>query len=320
MSNFVDDMTDLDFPKFELNPFSGDPSRAVSAENWNKACQAMLDLRAAVIDGGGGGVLDFLQKFGLGPLLAAPDLGPGSFDHYNPWTAAGSTTGSSSCVVINSSALGATILGLVSTGRRGDLLFIEVGGDGHGFLTFAHMASSLGVDNIYCPDGADVQIPKGGTALLQCLNDTDHGWRFLAASTGNRNNTGKAADFTLGSSTNNWNPWATGPARGRRWRVTVPTAGATLTGIAGSPDGILFYNDGEIITVQNMGDGLNTATATLSLKNFSDSSSNGNKIITPGFVGVDNPTIVVPLYGVIQLMRDNQFDSNTGAWFLLGKW
>ncbi|HEY6179066.1 MAG TPA: sialate O-acetylesterase, partial [Kofleriaceae bacterium] len=45
--SFIDDPT-LPFPKFDLNPFAGDPSKAISAGDWNTVCQSLLDLRDAV--------------------------------------------------------------------------------------------------------------------------------------------------------------------------------------------------------------------------------------------------------------------------------
>lgn len=36
------------FPKFDLNPFAGDPSKAISAADWNSVCQELVDLRSAI--------------------------------------------------------------------------------------------------------------------------------------------------------------------------------------------------------------------------------------------------------------------------------
>lgn len=267
--------------------------------------------------GTGAGTSDgVFQKLNLAPLLVAPDLGPGSFDDYDPWTLAGGTPGSNDVIVINTSALGATILGLVSTGRRGDILLIEVGGDGHGFLTIAHMSSATSQHKIYCPDGANVQVPHGGTVVLQCLNDTDHGWRFVAAGTGTRWNAGFPMDVTLPALTNNWNPWASSPARARRIRITVPSTGATITGIVASPDTLLNFNPGEIILLENYGDGANTSTATLTIKHYDSGSPTGSRVLTPGLLDV-----VVPIYGMQPVMFDlNSFDGND--WLILGsgKW
>lgn len=294
------------------------PAGSILAAGWNAPLKMNPATVAAVLSPflpggvGAGGTDAALRTFNLSPLLVAPDAGPGSVDDYDPWTLAGTTPGANSMVVINSSANGFTILGLVSTGRRGDILIIEVGGDGHGFLTLGHMASATGQHKIYCPDGCDVQIPKGGTVVLQCLNDTDHGWRLVALGTGTRNNGGPPLSVTLPSgNTNNWNP--TGAGRARRWRITTNVAGSVLTGIAASPDGLINYNPGEIITLENFGDGANTLASTLTLKAYNSGSSTGNRFLTPGLVDV-----VIPIYGTVQIMLDvNSFDGFD--WLVLAK-
>lgn len=48
MSNFVTDNTTLSFPKVDLNPVgTGDPTKFLSAAEWNAICQAAYDLRGA---------------------------------------------------------------------------------------------------------------------------------------------------------------------------------------------------------------------------------------------------------------------------------
>ena len=50
MSNFVDDNLTLPYPKTDLTPLgSGDPNKYVTASDWNRVCQAEIDLRTAVI-------------------------------------------------------------------------------------------------------------------------------------------------------------------------------------------------------------------------------------------------------------------------------
>lgn len=51
MPNFVDDLLELPFPKFDDRPLgSADPDTHVVAEEWGEVCQAALDLREKVID------------------------------------------------------------------------------------------------------------------------------------------------------------------------------------------------------------------------------------------------------------------------------
>lgn len=53
MSNFLYDNTDLDFPKTDLEPLpeGADPTEYCMAANWNKAMQALLDVRGAILSG-----------------------------------------------------------------------------------------------------------------------------------------------------------------------------------------------------------------------------------------------------------------------------
>ncbi|HEX6022562.1 MAG TPA: hypothetical protein VFZ00_11245 [Solirubrobacter sp.] len=48
MTNFVIDNTSLPFPKSDLSVLQSDPTKAISAADWNTVCQALLDLRGAV--------------------------------------------------------------------------------------------------------------------------------------------------------------------------------------------------------------------------------------------------------------------------------
>jgi len=271
---------------------------------------------------GGGGGASIFKKFGIAPLLVPPDIGPGTINNYDPWTAAGVTVGSASAIVINNSALGVTLTGMVPTPDVGQFVMLEVGGDAHGFLTLSHMSpGSISNNRIYCTDACDAQIPKGGTAILQCLAQNDHGYRFLGMASGTRNNGGAPLSVTLpAGNTDNWNPVSTTGVAGRRWRVTTNVAGSVVTGMASSasvpsgPGGPINYNPGEIITITNLGDGINSLTATLTLKEFDIASSAGNRFILPGLADV-----VVPIYGTVQVMRD-EFPSEGGIWVVLGNW
>lgn len=51
MSNFVTDLTDLPFPKSDLNPVpvGADPTKFQTAAEWNTLCQDLLDLRTFVL-------------------------------------------------------------------------------------------------------------------------------------------------------------------------------------------------------------------------------------------------------------------------------
>lgn len=51
MSNFVTDLTDLPFPKSDLNPIpvGADPTKFCTAAEWNEVCQALVDLRGFVL-------------------------------------------------------------------------------------------------------------------------------------------------------------------------------------------------------------------------------------------------------------------------------
>ncbi len=53
MPNFVDDMTALDFPKVKLRESSVPVANKIRDEDWNRLCQAAIDLRGKVIAGGG---------------------------------------------------------------------------------------------------------------------------------------------------------------------------------------------------------------------------------------------------------------------------
>lgn len=51
MSNFVTDLTSLPFPKSDFRPLSltADPTKNITAAEWNTACQALLDLRSFLL-------------------------------------------------------------------------------------------------------------------------------------------------------------------------------------------------------------------------------------------------------------------------------
>lgn len=71
MPNFVYDALTLPYPKTDLVPVPGgaDPTKYVNGSDWNRAMQALLDLRTAVIGG---------DYFGFVPQAAAPG---GAVDH-----------------------------------------------------------------------------------------------------------------------------------------------------------------------------------------------------------------------------------------------
>lgn len=75
MPNFVDDLLDLPFPKFDDRPLgSADPDTHVVAEEWGEVCQAALDLREKVID-----LLDQWTP-GTGTVGTLLDVGIGTTD------------------------------------------------------------------------------------------------------------------------------------------------------------------------------------------------------------------------------------------------
>lgn len=269
--------------------------------------------------GTGGGTSDgVFQTMDWGPFIAPPDIGPGVIDAWNPWTAAGGTTGDHAVIAISTSVNGATLNGLIPT-RTGDIAIFLVGGDGKGPLTFGHMAAAVAVNKIYCPNNVNAQLYNGGAAILYCLNQSDHGWRVIAAWPGATPMLGAPLAVTIASGTqiDNWNP--TGAASSRRWHVTVPTAGATISGISQAPDGLNFFKPGELLTLVNYGDGANNLTATLTLKDFTGSSA-GNKILCPagGVIGSGANDITLKLYESITLMRD-EFPSEPGIWMVYGR-
>lgn len=247
------------------------------------------------------------QTFRISPLLIVPDIGPGVIDSFDPWALAGVARGSYAAMVLNTS--GVTIDGIVSTGRRGDRVSFQLGGN-RGPALFRHMASANPAHRVFCPDAIDVLIPGGGTVELECLNDTDHGYRFISATQSSAPSAGPSADFTLGAVTHDWDPFNGGAVTARCWRVTVPTDGAVLTGVFTSPQSV---RPNDIITIVNMGDGQNNPTATLTITNFDHDSLGGARFLLP------RSTLVIPPFGSIPLRRD-EFPSESGAWFAQGNW
>lgn len=267
--------------------------------------------------GGGGGTDGFFQTTAWGPFITPTDIGPGTVDPWNPWTSAGGATGDHAVIAINTSVLGCTLNGLVPT-RTGDIVAIMVGGDGKGLLTVGHMAAATAANKIYCPSNKPMLISNGGTLVLYCLNSSDHGWRVLAAFGGAESNCGAPLAVTVPAGpTNNFNP--TNAAFSRRWHCSVPTAGAVITGINRFPDGLNPFKAGERLILTNYGDGLNSVTATLTLKDFTGSST-GNKFLCPQRVsglGTGTNDVVVPLYSSIELFLD-EFSFEPFVWMVLG--
>lgn len=268
--------------------------------------------------GTGGGTSDgVFRTLNLGPFIAPPDIGPGSIDSWNPWTAAGGTLGDHSIIATNTSILGATVNGLVPT-RTNDVVVILVGGDGHGYFNLGHMASAVNAHKIYCPSNKLLQLSNGGGVLLFCLNQSDHGWRVVAACTGSEGSLGAPLAVSLGTGpTHNWNP--AGAAGARRWHVSVPTGGATISGINRFPDGVNPYKAGTEITLVNYGDGLNNVSAILKIQDFRGSAT-GNKVLCPQRVsglGTGANDVTVPLYGVIRLVMD-EFSFEPFTWMIDG--
>jgi hypothetical protein len=246
------------------------------------------------------------QTFCISPILIVPDIGPGVIDVFDPWDLAGVARGSYSAMAINTSSV--TIDGLVSTGRRGDRVSFQLGGN-RGPMLVRHMRSTNPAARIFCPDGIDALVPGGSTVELECLNDTDHGYRFDSYMPSSAPSAGPSADFTLGALTHNWDPFMGGAVTARCWRTTVPRDGAVLTGIAVNPQSV---RPNDIITVVNMGDGNNSPTATLTVTNFDHNSDGGERFLLPGF----STPIVIPLFGSFRFRRD-EFPSESGAWFVL---
>lgn len=249
------------------------------------------------------------QTFCISPLLLVPDIGPGVIDVFDPWKLSDVERGSYASMAINTS--GVTVDGLVSTGRRGERVFFQLGGN-RGPMQIRHMRSTNPAARIFCPDAIDVTVPGGGTAELECLNDTDHGYRFIGYTPSAAPGAGPSADFVLGPATHNWDPFEGGPVTARCWRVTVPTDGAVLTGLLCSPQSV---KPNDLITIVNLGDGENSASATLTIKNFDRGSLGGSRFLLPGF----SRDVVLELFESIQIRRD-AFPSENGAWFANGKW
>lgn len=65
MSNFVEDNTSLEFPKFDKNPLSGgeDPTKHIAASDWNTTCQAAVDIKD---------ILRGAKWYGLTPQASRP--------------------------------------------------------------------------------------------------------------------------------------------------------------------------------------------------------------------------------------------------------
>lgn len=294
------------------------PANAITAVRYNGPHRVDLATLAAALslpptDG-------FFQTTGWGPFITPADIGPGVIDSWNPWTSVGGTTGDHAVIAVSTSVLGATLNGLVPM-RTSGIAVIMVGGDGKGLLSVGHMASANPLHRIYCPSNKPLLISNGGTVVLYCLNQSDHGWRVLAACGGAEDNAGSPLAVTVGAGpTHNWNP--AGAAGARRWHVTVPTGGAVVTGIERIPDGVNRYKAGEKIVLVNYGDGLNNVSATLTLKDFASSpgSSTGNKILCPQRVaglGTGANDVVVPLYGSIELFLD-EFSFEPFVWMVMG--
>lgn len=224
----------------------------------------------------------------VGPFMTA-SLAAGVTNDWDP----GPDFPLHAAVRVNGTAPGSTISGLIPV-RLGALRFLMNSADSTP-LNILHLdPGSLITNRIFCPDGRKVSLPTGGTAVLYCLDDATHGWRFLGLATDlfpvaqiDWLTFGPGIAATLGSaSVNDFSP--AGFATATRVRVTTPSGGAVITGMdaftATEP-----RQDGQVKIIENYGDFTFGQDNPLGFTNYDVASAAPNRFYLPGLSGLSLP-------------------------------
>lgn len=195
MSNFVDDNTELDFPKSSLRITPpGQEDRTLRAEDWNRACQAMLDMRTKIQEltavGPEGQQLTiaptqpvpFFEGSNMPPGYIANFTQPGLADHTNlEWRGADNQSTVLTGIDATGVPEGAIRIfnnATLSPGDAGSVILL----DEVDARVTAGPYESLPANRICTPSQMDYKVGKQGVCVLQRRRNKDGELRWMVLS------------------------------------------------------------------------------------------------------------------------------------------
>jgi hypothetical protein len=202
--------------------------------------------------------------------------------------------GANTTIRITPHADGSLLDGLVPTGDGDTRTLLNIGTGPLILLDENNSASTTG-NKFSLPGNRPVTVPARGSVTIR-YDNTSGLWRLTGLCLGNPRLVTIVPSTLAATNVNDYEPTdatTAFPGRYAYWWKIAGQVGTVITGIKAAPSGKPAYQDGDSISLTNIGSGL-------TIKHASASSASGNRIFCPGgsdVVLANNGTAELMYYG-----------------------